>query len=152
MKRTVSVEVSAFAIRALEGEEGKAIEHVPARLVRGIRYYLSERDSGRTEWPYPKFMRDREPSKLVELELSVEEDLWAKLEEEAGRQGIATRQLVEHAALFIASDVNAGRITKRILDGLDGEEDETTEKGERATQAKAGEEEERQGGGPAGDD
>jgi hypothetical protein len=121
VKRPVTVEVSEFAVKALEGEEGGAPEHVPARLSRGIRYYLSEAGAERIEWRYPDFLRSKSSDKLVEVELAVDNELWDSLQDEAARQGITTQQLVEHAALVFASDVNAGRITQRILDRLDDE-------------------------------
>jgi hypothetical protein len=124
MTRTVDVEISEFAVRALEGEDGRGFEHVPGRLARGIRYYLKERDSGRVEWRYPEFRRRREPGKLIELPLRIDEGTWSSLEEEAARQGVTTQQLLEHAGLFFAADVNAGRVTRQILDDIarEGEE------------------------------
>ncbi len=119
MRQSVDVELSEFAVQALEGEEGGEPERVPARLVRAILYYLSERGSGRAEWTYPAFMRDTKPSKVVELELNVDEKLWSSLEEEAARQGVSTQQMLGHAALFLAADVNSGRFTERILDGIE---------------------------------
>jgi len=128
VKRSVTVELSALAIQALEGEERGSVEYLPGRLRRGIRYYLSERGSNRTEWRYPNFMRHRKPSKLVKLELNVDETLWNALETEAARQGVTTQRMLEHAALFFASDVNAGRVTERILERL-AEEDDVGETG-----------------------
>jgi hypothetical protein len=121
VKRLVTVELSEFAVRALEGEEGGAPEYVPARLSRGIRYYLGEAGTDRAEWRYPEFLRAKAPAKLVEVELRVDDELWGSLEDEAARQGITTQQMVEHAALVFASDINAGRVTQRILDRLDDE-------------------------------
>jgi len=121
VKHSVTVELSEFAIQALEGEEGPASEHVPARLARGIRYYMCERESGRIAWRYPDFLRRKRPGKLLEVELKVDDELWSSLEDEAARQGVTSQQMVEHAALVYASDVNAGRITQRILDQLNEE-------------------------------
>jgi hypothetical protein len=127
VKRRVKVQLSEFAVNALEGEDGEGSEHVPARVLRAIFYYLGERDAGRVEWPYPAFMRGAKAGELVELELKVEEKLWSALEEEAASQGVSTQELLEHAALFLAADVNAGRLTERILDGIANGEDDPPE-------------------------
>jgi hypothetical protein len=124
MTRSIDVEISEFAIKALEGEEGRGFEHVPGRLARGIRYYLNERNSGRVEWRYPDFRRSREPGRLVEVPLRIDEGVWSTLEEEAAHQAVTTQQMLDHAALFYAADVNAGRVTKRILDGIEHEGEE----------------------------
>lgn len=58
----------------------------------------------------------------MELELSVDEDLWRALEQESGRQGASVSQMVAHAALYYAAELNSGRITERVLEGLGGDE------------------------------
>jgi hypothetical protein len=122
MREIVTVGLSRLAVEALEGEEGDAAAHVSGRLGRAIRYYLSERGSGRLEWPYPFFMRERgEPGELVSLELNVPAELWGRFESEARRQGTSTRELLEHAAFYMGSDVNSGRITEGILEGFEHE-------------------------------
>ncbi len=127
-ERRVTVLVSELSFKALEGEGGSGPGHVRARLVRAVRLYLNDRDSNRPGWAYPAFLPDRGRG-AVKVELSVEEDLWRAFEEEAGRQDVSTSQLVEHAALLYAADVDAGRITQRILDDLAGEEVEPGEAG-----------------------
>lgn len=119
MKRSVTTRLGEFAVEALAGHGGKGSRHVAVRLVQAIRCYLHDRDSGKAGWPYPVFLRDREVSEGAELELSVDTDLWRSLEAEAVRQGVSTQQMVEHAALYTAAEVNAGRITQRILDDLE---------------------------------
>ncbi len=123
MKRSVTVWLSEFAFEALAGDEGKGSAHVAARLARAIRCYLHDRDPGKAGWPYPAFLRDRPVGEGVELKLSINDDLWRSLEDEAGRQDVSTQQMVEHAALYFAAEVNAGRITERILDDLDDDDD-----------------------------
>ena len=118
MKRVVALELGDFALAALAGEEGGAPEHVPAGLTRAIRYYLSDRDSGRPEWNYPALLPDGVAGGGVELEVSVDDSLWRSLEEEAERQGVSAQQLAMYAALYFAADRDAGRLTQRILDDL----------------------------------
>lgn len=120
-KRSVTIGLSGFAFEALVGEERVDREHIPARLARAVRDYLSDKDSGLPGWRYPDFLRDRESSEELDLELSMDDDLWRALEDEADRQGVSVRQMVEHAAFYSAAEVNAGRVTQRILDELEGD-------------------------------
>ena len=85
-------------------------------MARAVHIYLSDRDSGRPGWAYPDFMRDREVAEEVELKLRIDRDLWRRLEEEAERQKVSLQKLLEHAALYAAAEVNAGRLTERILE------------------------------------
>lgn len=119
MQRSVTIELSRFAFEALAGEEGEGREHVPARLARDIRCYLDEAGSEKPGWRYPDFLRGREPGERMRVEISIEEELWHALEEEAERQAVSTAELVEHVALFYAAEVNAGRLTERILERLE---------------------------------
>jgi hypothetical protein len=119
-ERSVTIGLSGFAYEALAGEERIARDHIPARLARAIRDYLSDKDSGRPGWPYPGFLRGREVSgEELDLELSMDDDLWRSLEDEAGRQGVSVGRMIEHAAFYSAAEVNAGRVTQRILDDLE---------------------------------
>lgn len=118
----VSVEVGEFAVEALAGEGGSGAGYAPARVSRAIRIYLADKDSGRPGWRYPGFLQHPDTAVREKLELDVDEELWAEFVTEAGRQDVTVEQLTEHAALYLAAEVNAGRITERILDDL-GEED-----------------------------
>ncbi len=57
----------------------------------------------------------------MELELSVDDEVWRSFELEADRQGVSTQQLIEHTALYFAADRDAGRATQLILDSLETE-------------------------------
>jgi len=115
MKKAVTVSVSAFALEALAGSDQGGPARLPETVVRAIRCYLSDRDSGRAGWPYPAFLRERE-STGVALGLEIDEDLWRDFEAEAVRQSVSTQQLAGHAAFYFAAEVDAGRVAERILD------------------------------------
>ena len=119
MKRQVSVSLSRLACEGLAGDEGSGEGHVPVRAVRAIRYYLSDKGSGRPGWKYPSFMRGKAPGATVEVELSVDEDVWGSFEREAEAQAVSTERLAEHAVLYFVAEINSGRATLRILDDLD---------------------------------
>ncbi len=112
----MTVSLSWFAFEALLGEAGKGPEFVSARVVRGIRIYLRDKEFDRPGWAYPAFLRDQEDRGEVEVELYIEEDLWGELEAEAEMQQISVAQMIEHATLYFAAEENAGRITQRILE------------------------------------
>jgi hypothetical protein len=126
MTRSFVLRLSEFSVKALAGEGGQGSGLVPAMLVRAIRFYLSDRDSGQLGWAYPSFLRDKETGE-VELELVLDEDLLRELEEEAGSQGVSVSQMAGHAALYFAAELNSGRFTQRILEGLEDDEAEGRE-------------------------
>jgi hypothetical protein len=121
LKRSVSVSLGAFACDALAGEEKNSGPPVSAGVARAIRCYLNDKDSNDPGWSFPPFLRNREPSQEVELELSIDDSLWGSLEEEAQNQRVSVRQMLEHAVLYFAAEVNAGRATQRILGDLEEE-------------------------------
>ncbi len=49
----------------------------------------------------------------------MDSELWREFEEEAERQGVSVEQLAEHAAFYFAAELDAGRVTQRILDDLE---------------------------------
>lgn len=121
IKRSVTVRLGALAIDALGGGVESGAGSAPGDLVRAIRLYLNDRSGEEPGWTYPRFLRDRNAGKGIELELSVEDSLWSSMEEEAERQGVTVAQLLEHAALYYAAELDAGRVTERMLE--DGAED-----------------------------
>lgn len=114
--------LSQPAFEAVAGAEGPQTDRVAARMEAAIRCYLKDKGSGRPAWPYPGFLRESETQKDVELELSIEAELWGAFESEAGAQSVSVQQLAEHAAFYLAAEIDAGRITQRILDDLESSE------------------------------
>ena len=83
--------------------------------------YLSDSGSDKPGWRYPDALREASPDE-VELELSLDQGLWRALKAEAGEQGVSVSQLAGHAALYYAAELDAGRITRRILDAVEAED------------------------------
>lgn len=116
--------MGAFAGEALAGGKGNGARPVVDTkpksddVLRAIRFYLDDKDSDRPGWPYPVLLRKRHPSEEIEFELSIDSVLWHALKDEAKRQRVSVAQLLEHAALYYAAELDAGRITERILDDL----------------------------------
>jgi hypothetical protein len=105
-ERQVIVVVSELAFEAIAGEGADS----------ALRYYLGDRGTNRPAWPYPGFLRGSETQRDKQVALEVDEDLWRDFSGEADRQGVTVEQLVEHAAFYFAAELDAGRITQRILD------------------------------------
>ena len=124
-KRQVSLGLSELAFEALVGKEGD--RSAATSMESAVRCYLGDRGTDRPAWPYPGFLRGSEPQRDVRLELDVADTLWDDFSEEASRQEVTLEQLAEHAAFYFAAELDAGRVTQRILDELIGEADEPGE-------------------------
>jgi hypothetical protein len=120
MNRSVTVRLSEFVCSVVAGEGDDSREHLSERVVDAIRCYLGDRGTYGPGWAYPRFMREEEYPEEVALQLEIDSELWDLLEEEAERQGVSPQKLVSHASLYVAGEVDAGRTTRRILDGLEG--------------------------------
>ena len=86
--------------------------------MRAIRCYIGDRGASGSGWSYPSFPQAEDGSGAVEVRLDIDDDLWRALGEEAEKQGASTQQMVGHAALWFAAEVDAGRIAQRVVDGL----------------------------------
>ncbi len=119
----VRVRLGAFAAEALARKLGNGGPPGSQDFERVIRFYLGERAAQPTGWVYPDFLRERRASEDIELDLSVEDFLWISLEAEAREQDVAVDRLLEHAMLYFAAEVDAGRATKRILEEIEKEDE-----------------------------
>jgi len=110
--RFVTLELSQLAFEALgeSGQEGGQ-QRAEAKMEVAIRFYLRDKSASRPEWPYPAFLRGSEVSQEVALRLGLETGLWRSFETEADRQDVSIAQLAEHAAFYLAAELDAGRIT-----------------------------------------
>jgi hypothetical protein len=118
-KRQVAVVLSHLAF---EGLTGGGDEPAAAALEGALRCYLGDRDSQRPAWPYPDFLRGSETEGEFAIELELDAGLWREFEQEAELQGVSVQQLAEHAAFYFAAELDAGRVTQRILDDLESGE------------------------------
>jgi hypothetical protein len=118
---SITVRLSEFAVTALVGEE-RGRELVLAALERAVWVYLNDSDTDRPGWRYPLFLRDKVTG-VTEFQLDLEPSLRDALEDEAERQEVSLSQMATHAVLYYAAELNAGRVTERILDNT-SEDDE----------------------------
>jgi hypothetical protein len=119
---TVRIKLGAFAGGMLAWKHqrsagsGDSAEPSSDDVLRVIRFYLKEKGRGGTGWSYPDLLREGQPGEEIEVELDVEDSLWREVRIEAARQQVTVTQLLEHAALYYAAELDAGRLTERILD------------------------------------
>ena len=119
---SITVRLSEFAVTALVGEE-RGREPVLAALRRAVWLYLNDSDTDRPGWRYPLFLRDRVTG-VTEFQLDLEPSLRDALTDEAERQEVSPSQMATHAALYYAAELNAGRVTERILEDTSEDDDE----------------------------
>jgi hypothetical protein len=120
----VKVRLGAFAAEALARKLGNGGVPGSPDFERVIQFYLAERSAKPPPgWAYPDFLRERRASDDVELDLKIEDPLWASLEAEAREQDVVVDRLLEHAMLYFAAEMDAGRTTERILEDLGKEEE-----------------------------
>lgn len=122
---TVQVKLGAFAAGMLAWKHqrdtgiGGGAQPNSDDVVKVIRFYLRESGHNGAGWAYPGLLRVGRPEEEVEVEVEIDESLWGQMEREAERQHVTVTQLLEHAALYYAAELDAGRLTERILDELD---------------------------------
>lgn len=122
-KRVVTIALSELAFEALTG--GKSTDDPSLRIENALLCYLGDRDDGGAAWAFPGFLRGSETRGEVETEVEVKPDLWRDFEAEATRQGVTVEQLAEHASFYFAAELDAGRVTQRILDDLGSDGDDS---------------------------
>lgn len=119
MKRAMVVHLGRLASRAIVGEDGSGNAHASSGAAAAIRCYLGAKDRDAAGWLYPSFLGRRRSDEGIELSLSIDEALWKSLEQEAERQHTSAEQMLEHAVLYFAAELDAGHIAERILGDLE---------------------------------
>lgn len=107
-------ETGVAALREAGGEGADLGSTVRA----AIYYYLADKPAGRAGWRVPGFLPEDGAAPPVEVTVAMPAATWEELDREAGAQGVTRERLAHHAVLYFTADVEAGRVTKRILDDL----------------------------------
>ena len=119
MTRLVTVRISEFACSAIAGKGEDNGEQLSTRIVAAIRCYLNDKGSGGLRWPYPSFLAEEGGREEVALRMAIDDELWRSVGQEAEHQGVTPQELVTHAVLYVAAEVDAGRVTRRILEDME---------------------------------
>jgi len=123
-RRRFTLAISELAFDALASGNRSADQSL--RMENALLCYLGDSEREKPAWSYPGFLRGSETRSEVELELEIAADVWREFEDEAARQDVSVEQLAEHATFYFAAELDAGRVTQRILDDLDSGEDGQT--------------------------
>ena len=120
MTRNVTLHLDTFGQESLdrlmhEGEGSPASAFRTAAL-----YYLADRDSGRPAWRAPRFQSKRPSGEG--LRVVFDDDTWAALGDEAGRQNVETAELAVHALLYFLADLDSGRLAEILEKTLEDSE------------------------------
>ena len=104
------VVLSTFVLAAI----GQRQADPAAELSLAVTFYLADRGANRPGWPYPGSLLPEAQSEGT-VTVGLDPQLWDQLAAEAERQGVAVDLLATHAAIYFAAEIDAGRVTERIL-------------------------------------
>lgn len=116
----VRVKLGPLAAHSLAVTDDPDPERLSLLLPRAVRFYLGE--GGQPNWRYPSFLEVREADGEGH-EVSLPDDLWQQLRAEAERQGVKPQDLLQHAAFYYSAARDEGRLTQRIAEELNREEE-----------------------------
>jgi nucleotide-binding universal stress UspA family protein len=108
----MTLHVDEFALEALERNADVRHGSTAAIVRTAVLYYLTERDSGRQAWRYPRFARQSPSGAGREIE--IDEQTLQVLKAEAQRQGVDASELAAHACLFFLADLDSGRLAGKL--------------------------------------
>ncbi len=109
------VELSSFALAALGQRQADAA----SELALAVAFYLADHGADRPGWPYPAILPALSGNSEATVAIDLSPKLWDALAAEAERQEVAVDRLASHAAIYFAAELDAGRITERILADLE---------------------------------
>jgi hypothetical protein len=116
LQRLLLLSLEEFGASTLEAE-AERYSVTPAELGRhAVRYYLSDRDSGRMAFRVPRLPGGAPREPALELKLALDPDTSRELDDEAERQEVSVERLLEHAMLYFLADLDAGRVERRMLE------------------------------------
>jgi hypothetical protein len=113
----LSLSLEEFGASTLEAEAERYSVSPGALGGHAVRYYLSDRDSGRMAWKVPRLSRETARRPALELKLDLDPDTWRDLDKEAERQEVSVERLLTHAIIYFLADLDAGRVELRMLEG-----------------------------------
>ena len=121
-KRTVTLEFDEFGHGALEEQTRHFGISSAEFLQTAAVYYLADIESGRAATRVPSIPSSPQAKDRATMELELETSAWHALGDEAQRQQVRLERLLEHAFIYFLADLDAGRVTTRILESLGGGE------------------------------
>jgi hypothetical protein len=116
----VHVKLGALAAQSLAASADP--ERLTLLLPRAVRFYLEERAGAHPGWRYPSFF-DGGDGAEDGREVDLPDELWQRLRAEAERQQVSPEDLLQHAAFYYGAARDEGRLTRRIAEELQREEE-----------------------------
>jgi len=118
----VQVKLRPLAAHSLAASDDPAPDRLSQLAPRAVRFYLGDSDG--PGWLYPAFL-DGAGGALDAggSEVSLPDELWQDLRVEAERQGVSPEDLLQHAAFYYGAARDEGRLTRRIAEELQREEE-----------------------------
>jgi hypothetical protein len=116
VQRLLTLSLEEFGASTLEAEAKRYSVSAAGLARHAVRYYLSDRDSGRMALRVPRLSQPATRQPALELTLDLDADSWNELDREAERQEVSVERLLEHAIVYFLADLDAGRVEQRMLD------------------------------------
>lgn len=120
VKRTVTLTVSKLASDAIARLGGASAAGASLNLSAAIRVYLEDEGGGRAGWAFPGFLSEAEPGERTRIEVEIDRSLWERFEAQAAGQEVTADRLADHAALYLAAEIESGRVIERLLESSGG--------------------------------
>jgi hypothetical protein len=118
MEHTVALAREELEGSAFPARLGGMPDTTEGLIRQAIYYYLEDRDADRAGWRYPRFRSQLDSdAETVTVSIDIDDSVWDAFAQEADRQRVSAGQLVRHAVIYFVADIDAGRVTERILDG-----------------------------------
>jgi hypothetical protein len=115
LKRTVTLVFGRFGWSSLAAEARRERRSLEELISRAAAYLRSELPAGRGALRVPPAKREPH-GHASRIELALPAPVWQELGEEAGRQRVALRRLLEHAALYYLAAVDSGRVAATAVE------------------------------------
>ena len=115
LQQLLTLSLEEFGASTLVGEAARYSVSTTRLAQQAVRYYLSDRDSGRMALRVPRLSQERAGQPALELTLDLDSDSWNALRQEAERQEVSVERLLEHAIIYFLADLDAGRVERRVL-------------------------------------
>jgi hypothetical protein len=115
LQQLLTLSLEEFGASTLVGKAERYSVSTTRLAQQAVRYYLSDRDSGRMALRVPRLSQERARQPALELTLDLDADSWNELKQEAERQEVSVERLLEHAIIYFLADLDAGRVERRVL-------------------------------------
>lgn len=112
MTKTLTLQLDDFGRDALDRFAGDSRAAQSAAVRTASLYYLADREADRMAWGVPRFARGNGTGSAKVV--SIDEETFEALDEEARRQGVTAEDLTRHALLYFFADVESGRAGDRL--------------------------------------